>query len=291
MNIAVDTEHCSPRPPRTRKRLGELLLAARVLRETDIARIVAAQRERQQRFGEVALALKLVTETQLRSALAQQADYPLVAHGESAFSHTLAAAYEPFSAYSEGLRTLRSQLLLRCFADDRAALAVVSARSGEGCSTVAANLAIVFAQLGTSTLLIDANLRAPSQHQLFGVGGDMGLADLLQGHCIAEEVLCPIAPFEKLTLLPAGAPPPNPQELLSGDAFTHLIDEASQQFEVVIIDTPPLLDCADAAVVALRTRGCVLSARRHQTSTADIQRARASLVPGGVALLGVIINE
>lgn len=290
MSFAIEPARLEPKVP-PRARIGDLLVASGALRPIDVQRIVAKQRESSKRFGEIALEMKLVTEQQLSCALAKQIGYPYVEYGHSRLAHSLAAAYEPFCDYAEALRTLRSQLLLRWFGRAQHALAISSARHGEGSSTVAANLAIVFAQLGEDTLLIDGNLREPQQHRLFGLGACNGLADLVIGRCQLEDTLQRIDSFEKLTVMTAGAQPPNPQEILSGSVFSDLLEDLVNMFDVVIVETPPLLEYADGAIVAQRTGACVLSARRHRTPVADLNRSKTVLRPTGATLLGVVINE
>src|SRR5690606_11957292 len=186
MSFAIEPARIGSRVP-PRLRIGDLLVAAGALRPIDVQRIVASQRLSSKRFGEIALEMKLITQAQLSSALAKQIGYPYVEYGRSQLAHSLAAAYEPFCAYAEALRTLRSQLLMRWFGREQRALAVTSTRRDATCNTVAANLAIVFAQLGESTLLIDGNLRDPQQHRLFGLGACNGLTDLVGERCEVEE--------------------------------------------------------------------------------------------------------
>jgi|HigsolmetaAR205D_1030408.scaffolds.fasta_scaffold00075_28 protein-tyrosine kinase len=290
MNAAIQPARLGSKLP-PRRRVGELLIAAGVLRPSDVQRIVARQRENGRRFGETAVELALVTEEQLARALAQQVGYPCVEYGASRLAHALAAAYEPFCAYSEALRTLRSQLLMRWFGPKQRAVAVSSARHDEGSSLVAANLAVVFAQLGENTLLLDANLRAPVQHRLFGLDGRYGLADLIAFDASLEATLCKIDPFDKLTIMSAGAMPPNPQEILSSAMFADTLEKLALSFDVIIIDTPPLLEFADGAIVAQRAGACVLSARRHRTSALDLNRSKTLLGPTSATLLGVVLHE
>lgn len=289
MDIAVDKTAGTTLEP-VRSRIGEILVSSGVLKESDLPKILQIQRKRRMRFGEAALALKLVTERDLRRALAQQAEFPFVAYGESALSPTLAAAYEPYSRYTEELRTLRSQLLMRWFGSHGTALAVVSPRSGDGCSTLTANLALVFAQLGERTLLLDTNMRNPAQFDLFGLSAHEGLAEVLNGRVAIEDALHRIPHFENLYVLPAGAPPPNPQELLSRLTFTELLEELSARFDVLLLDTPPLLEFADAQIVAARAGACLLGARRHSTTLADVARVKSQLNPNVTNMLGAVIS-
>jgi chain length determinant protein tyrosine kinase EpsG len=281
-----------PAPPKIEGvLLGQQLLEAGKLSEDNVLQVVMAQRETRLRFGEAAISLGLLSERDLQEALAQQYRYPYVPQGDSELSPELFAAKQPFGERSEALRTLRAQLMLRWFGDKRKCLAVAAARSGEDSSTLAANLAIVFAQLGERTLLIDANLRAPAQHQLFGQPSAAGLSSLLTGRCEFDDTVIPIAPFERLSLICAGATPPNPQELLCGVSFSYLIETAPAWFDVVIIDTPPLLECADAQVVAGLVGGCLLVAHRDQTRLDDVEAAKQQLAPAGAQLVGAVLCD
>jgi receptor protein-tyrosine kinase len=271
-------------------RLGTQLLERRTLSAEDVGRIMANQRETGQLFGEAAVSLGLLTREGLRRALAEQYAYPYVEVG-SALNPSLVSAYDPFSAQAESFRTLRSELLLRWFDHKHRTIAITLPRASPGASVVAANLAICFAQLGGKTLLIDANFRAAKQHELFGLTGALGLSTVLAGRSALPDALATIKPFADLMLLTAGPAPPNPQELLSRDAFSHLLQTASADFDVIVIDTPPLLQFADAQLIAAHAGGCVLTTRRHRTSLADIERCKLQLGATGAAIVGTIIVD
>ena len=197
---------------------------------------------------------------------------------------------DPAGARAETLRELRSQLILRWFGECRT-LAVLGARARDGAGTVAANLAIVMAQLGEPTLLIDANLRTPTQHSLFGVAPAVGLSDLLQNRDVHDEAVRPVVGIDNLHLLAAGPVPVNPQELVSRTPFIYLMKTLPERFRAVIVATPPALDYADAQVIAARARGCLLVTRRHRTRIADVERVKSQLEPGQALLLGGVIQE
>jgi chain length determinant protein tyrosine kinase EpsG len=268
--------------------IGRLLFDAGKLTEIDVNRVVVAQRKKNVRFGEAAMRLGLVTREDVEQALAQQFGYPYVT-ADSGLDPTLLAAHQPFGAAAEALRELRSQLQLRWFNEKEHTLAICAPRKRSGSSHLAANLAISFAQLGERTLLIDANFRKPSQHSLFNATPEAGLSHLLIGRCGLDEALVPIAPFADLKVLFAGTQPPNPQELLSRVTFRYLLETSASNFDVVIIDTPPILEYSDAQIVAAVTGGCLLAARRHKTRVADIERAREKFAPTRAAMLGTAI--
>jgi protein-tyrosine kinase len=271
-------------------RLGELLQNDGTLTEHDIKAILAAQRDSGDRFGEVASRLGLASEQDVRRALARQIEFPVLKPGESDLSPELVAAYQPNSRRAEELRTLRSELMLRWFGRSNRVLAIIEPRAGSGGNILAANLAVAFAQLGERTLLIDANLRTPTQHLLFGVEPQYGLVDCIKGGESLEKALTRVPGINCLSLLCAGEPPPNPQELLGRVSFGYLMETAPVKFDVVIVDTAPIRECADAQLVASRARGAVLAINRHNTRLADVMRVKAQLESAEVSLLGAVID-
>lgn len=271
--------------------IGELLAETGRLTQHDVKRVLAHQRKKGLRFGEAARALGLATSDDVQQALARQFSYPYIRRGESGLHPMLISAYQPFGTAAESFRMLRSQLMLRWFDHGNKVLAVGSPRMGTGCSTLAANLAVSFAQLGERTLLLDANFRNPTQHELFGMSAESGLADVLLGRCSVEKAIVSIAQLNGLAVLCAGPVPPNPHELLSSRAMQYLLELAKEIYNVVILDTPPALEYADAQMIAARARGYVLVTRRHRTRMADVMAVQERLMPAGAKLLGAVMNE
>ena len=271
--------------------IGQLLLSAGRLRESDIIRVVKEQHLSGLRFGDAAIRLGLVTAADIQAALAQQYEYPYIGAEESAISPALIAARQPFSAQAEALRALRTQLMLRWFKDRSKVRAVVAPRSNTGTSILAANLAVVFAQLGERTLVIDANLRRPSQHLLFGIKGKLGLSGVLAGRGSIKEAPQVIHPFENLHVIGAGPTVPNPQELLGRTAFSYVIETTPAAFDVVIVDCPPILEYADAQLIAARSKGCLVVTRRHRTKITDAKLTESQLAQTGAMLVGTAICE
>jgi len=289
MNAARDTAVATT--PAGHLPLGEILRLSGKISELDISRVIVSQREGKLRFGEAAQKMGLVTWKDVELALARQFDYPYVQDPESGFSPLLVSACDPFGARADIIRGLRSELSLRWFAERGKALTVISPREDCGSSIIAANLAIAFAQLGESTLLIDADLRNPTQHEIFGIGNGDGLSSVLAGRSQIASSLNAVAGFDHLAVLCAGIIPPNPHELLCTVNFAYLIETAPPGFDVVIVDAPPMLDYPDAQMISARTRAVLLSARRHKTSLADLEHCKTQLAPTGCALLGVVIND
>jgi protein-tyrosine kinase len=290
-SIAKERKAASPTTHSVKALLGKHLLDAGKLTEPDIARIVEAQRRSNLRFGEVAIALGLLSNNEIQEALSRQFDYPYLGSDAPELNPLLFTANQPFGAHAEALRTLRSRLMLTWFNDRRKTIAVTASRAGEGASILAANLAIVFAQLGERTLLVDANFRRPRQHDLFGLNSGAGLSKLLTWRCDAKDVLVPVLPFQNLSILSTGALPPNPQELLSGVGFSYLMETAPASFDIVIFDTPPILEFSDAQIVAARSGGCLLATRRHQTRLSDLERVKELLELSTTALVGAVFSR
>lgn len=271
--------------------IGQILVESGRLSATDADRILAFQRDSRARFGEAGRALGLITEDDLRFALSVQFDYPYLGR-DSGLSRELVAAYQPSSAQVEELRALRSQLALRWFstAPERKGMAVVSAGRGEGRSYLAANLAIVFSQLGERTLLIDADLRSPRQHLLFDLGKQAGLSDMLAGRAGLEAVV-PIPALRDLAVLPAGAIPPNPQELLGRPQFLKLLQSLGEDHDVIIMDTPAAAHYADAHTVAVRAGAALVVARQGVSSLPKLAHLTHGLREFGVGVVGSVLNE
>ena len=279
----------------TNKTIGDILVATGRLSQEDAARIVERQRKDKVQFGDAALALKVLSKEDIDFALSKQFDYAYLSDQDHSVSPELVAAYKPFSRVGENLRAVRSQLMLRWFNTDpaRKVMAIVSPGGGEGRSFVAANLAIVFAQQGERTLLIDADMRAKperSQNTLFKLGKSAGLSAILANRAGLEVVqLVPGLPG--LAVLPAGATPPNPQELLGRPAFGDLLRLASQQFDVIIIDTPAGAELADAEITAARAGAALLVARKNSSLVPQAAQLARRLQDSGVALVGSVLND
>jgi len=271
--------------------IGSILIDSGRLSNGNAEKILTLQRENGARFGEAGRALGLLTEDDIRFALSVQFRYSYIPSGSS-LSHELVAAYQPDSSVVEELRMLRSQLMLRWFNNsaERKGLAVVSADAGDGRSYIAANLAVVFSQLGERTLLIDADMRVPRQHKLFSLGKRPGLSDILVGRA-GSEALVSIDALPNLSVLSAGAIPPNPQELLGRQSFSRLLMALGEDFDVVIIDTPPASACADAHTVAVRTGAALIVARQGSSSVAGLSQFTSSLREFGVTLVGSVLND
>jgi protein-tyrosine kinase len=281
-------------PPAGRDRsLGALLVDRGRLTPADAEAVLRHAQANGLRFGDAAVGLGFVTAADVQHALAAQFDYPYLGAADETISKEVVAAFAPFSPAVEALRAVRTQLMLRWIdaAQPRRALAIVSPGRGEGRSYLAANLAVVFSQLGERTLLVDADLRNPRQHALFRLDEKFGLAALLAGRAPNGGAIHRIAGLVGLSVLPAGAAPPNPQELLGRPAFAALLADLAMQFDVILLDTPAASLGADFQTIAAAARGAIMVTRRDRTAAAAVRTVGAQLDDAGARLIGAVFND
>ena len=214
------------------------------------------------------------------------------------------------SLAAEAFRSLRASIQLNAPHRSLRVLVVTSASSGEGKTFVASNLAIALAQAGRRVLLVDADLRRPAVHRVFGVSNTLGLVDALRRaarlpatiaasppEAPSVEASAPAIPgvvassIDNLWLLPAGTPPRNPGELLSSAALGQLIEEFTGQWDTVVLDTAPIGTVADTLLLAKQASGCLLVARWGRTRRAALGGAIAALRGLGRPLVGVVLND
>jgi receptor protein-tyrosine kinase len=294
--VSVSNEDVSLdfKPVADESKIGIILMRAGRLKKEDVARIVTSQRQNGLRFGDAAIKLGLLEERDVRSALARQFDYSYITHGDSRISRDVIAAYEPSSPAAEAVRALRSQLMMRWFdANNPAhnAVAITGPERGVGRSWLAANLAVAFAQLGKSTVLVDGDLRDPRQHQLFGVDNHAGLAQLLCNRARLQDVLQRNKVLPHLTVLPSGSMPPNPQEIIARGGFVRLLGELRGAAEVIIVDTPAESEGCDGRIIASRVGCALVVSRQHQSSAVQLANYFAALGDAGVTVLLTVVTQ
>lgn len=278
-----------PHPP-----LGALLVQYGYIRQEDIDTILEYQSAQRIRFGEAAIRLGLVSVENVRFALSRQFEFAYLRPGRegSQISAEVVSACDPFSGAADQIRSIRSQLMLHWFdkLQGRNALAILGAVEGEGRSYLAANLAVAFAQAGENVLLVDANFRAPRQHTLFGIQNDIGLSAILAGHRHSEAILR-VSELSGLFLLPAGALPPNPLELLTRASWQDFLVRARSNFDMLIVDTPALRCGEDAVFAAVKTGAALLVARTGITPVKALANAARVLTRARVPVVGTIWNH
>lgn len=271
--------------------IGALLVEAGLLNEAQVNEIQLVASRSGLRFGDAAVKLEFVTHDDIELALRRQFYYPVLLRGNKGVADDVVAAYAPESAVAENLRTIRSRLALNWLnAAKRNLLAVVSPDASDGRSWFAANLATVFAQAGERTLLIDADMRRPRQHQLFGIEGNPGLSALLTGRA-GREIIHRVHPQLRLFVLTAGAPPPNPQELITRNIFDVMIERLAQQFDVIVLDTPAASESADAELLSTRAGAALILARLNHSREKVLTDTAQSLTRYGAQIVGSVVNE
>lgn len=273
------------------RRLGEILARRLSLPAPEVDRIAAVARMRQVRFGDAAVALGLASAQDVFQALSSQFRYACASRAPGRDSAEQVMLQRPRSPQAEALRALRSELSRQVFRDGEpaASLAVVSPQAQDGKSFLSANLAVAWSQAGRRTLLIDADLRGPRQHQVFGVGNGVGLSSLLSGRAGTESIVR-IDDVPGLYVLPAGPLPPNPLELVDGPVFRDLIGELSNRFDQIVVDTPASTYGADAVAIADRCTAALVVARRHASRLASLAALTGQLAQGRGRLAGVVMN-
>lgn len=270
-------------------RFGSILLESGKISIKDEERIAALQKQKGLRFGEAAKALGLINDGDIDKALSYQFDFALPEAKEESFNQDLYAIYKPFGLDAEALRSIRSQLMLRWFGESHRFLTVASPSKGEGRSSLAANLAIVFSQLGVRTLLVDADLRQPRQHDLFKLKSAFGLSDILAGRADLG-VITKIQAFPNLSLLQAGTVPPNPSELLGRQLAKHL-ENLQPHFDIILLDTPAAERALDVQIISSISGGALLLARQNHTRLDDLKSLKSILQDAGCACPGVVMTD
>jgi capsular exopolysaccharide synthesis family protein len=204
----------------------------------------------------------------------------------------LVAQHLPKSQMSEAFRALRTSLLLSQPGHPPQVILVTSALPREGKTTAAANLAVTLAQLGDSTVLVDADLRKPGVGRLLNLGGNKyaGFSSYLAGVSSLDLVTVPHPDIPNLAAIPTGPLPPNPADLLSSHKLAEAIAELRTKFKFVVIDSPPVMAATDAVILSVQTDGVLLVVRSGETPKEAFTRTRDLLVSVKCHILGVVLN-
>jgi succinoglycan biosynthesis transport protein ExoP len=185
---------------------------------------------------------------------------------------------------------LRTSLLLTSLGTPPKVILVTSALPEEGKTTTSINSAIVLAQRGTRVLLIDADLRRPSIHKTLGMAPGNGLSNVLTGGATLEQAVMLSSISPSLSILAAGTPPPNPAELLASNNMREVLDTLRDQYDHIVIDTPPTLSVTDAVVLSTSADAVILVIRAGQTTKQALRRARDVLIQVNARICGVLLN-
>jgi len=202
----------------------------------------------------------------------------------------LVAKYDPKSPISEQYRTIRTNILYSSVDEEIRSIMVTSSGPGEGKSTTTANLAVVFAQQGKTVLLVDADLRKPTVHYTFKLENTTGLTTILTNQTKLMEAVNK-TDENNLYILPSGPIPPNPSELLGSKAMLHFIEQALEEFDLIIFDTPPVLAVTDAQILGNICQGSVLVVSSGKTEKDSLIKTKDLLTATNGKLLGVVLNN
>lgn len=202
----------------------------------------------------------------------------------------LASQKRPRSDIAESYRALRTSILLSSSGAPPRVILVTSALPQEGKTTTSINTAIVLSQKGARVLLVDADMRRPSVHRVFGINSKVGLSTLLAGSSSFEESILTSSEVPNLTLLPAGPLPPQPAELLHSDAMKRLLAQFREQYDHIVIDSPPALSVTDAVLLSVQADTVVLVIRAASTRKAALRRACDLLEQVNAHVMGFVMN-
>ncbi len=209
---------------------------------------------------------------------------------KGAASQSLIAESQPRSPASEAYRTLRTNIQFASLDRPHRILVVTSASSGEGKTTTTANFGIVCAQAGTRVCLIDADLRRPSLHKVFGVANTVGLTTaLVEDQSIAKVAQATRVP--NLSILTSGPLPPNPAEMVGSRRMRELLEQATADFDLLLCDTPPVVAVADAVSLAAQCDGVILVVRTGTVPHEVVKRAATQIESVKGRILGVLLNS
>ncbi len=215
--------------------------------------------------------------------------HKLTPEDRAKLSSKLITNFSPKSPVSEAFRSLRTNILFSNIDKPVKTLVVSSSATKEGKSTTVANLAITMAQMGSRVLVIDADLRRPTIHSFFNLDRQVGLTNALLGTYTLDEVIKPSG-VDNLDVITAGDIPPNPSELLSSQAMRKALSILSTRYDLILIDSPPVIAVTDAAVLSTRTDALLLVVSSGYVSRKEVQRAIQLLENVRANLLGVLLN-
>lgn len=215
--------------------------------------------------------------------------YKLTSEDRSRLMSKLITNFSPKSPVSEAYRSLRTNILFANLDQTMKTLVVSSSATKEGKSTTVANLAITMSQMGSRVLIIDADLRRPTIHSLFKLDRQIGLSNALLGTYTLDEVIKPSG-VENLDVITAGDIPPNPSELLSSNAMHKALSILTQRYDMILLDSPPLIAVTDAAVLSTKADGVLMVVSSGYVTRKEVERAIQLLQNVRAKLLGIFLN-
>lgn len=199
-------------------------------------------------------------------------------------------AMESRSTAAEAYRALRTSVLLSSAGRPPKTVLVTSSQPGEGKTTTCVNIAISLAQLGASVLVIDSDMRKPTVHKVFGVDYLQGLSTFLSRNVEVDGLIQKL-PVRNLSLLPCGPIPPNPAELISSERMKEMLATLGEQYDHILIDSPPLMNVTDPVILSTMVEGVILVVHGGKSSRDLVRRSRQELLGVGAKIFGVVLNN
>ncbi len=210
-------------------------------------------------------------------------------NAETGLDSSLCTFHTPKSVQAEAYRGLRTALYFSTRGETHKIIQVTSPNARDGKSTMTANLAVCIAQSGKRVLVIDADMRKPRQHKIFGSPATLGLSAVMAGNADPKEAIVETN-VPGVWVMPCGSRPSNPAELVTSPRFKELLESLRSDFDFILVDTPPLLAVSDPSVVAARVDGVILVIRVVKNGQPNAERAREILSTLGARVLGVVVN-
>ncbi|MCB9358197.1 MAG: polysaccharide biosynthesis tyrosine autokinase [Calditrichaeota bacterium] len=208
---------------------------------------------------------------------------------EARIESKMITKFSPKSPISEAYRSLRTNIQFSDIDNPKRVILMTSSATKEGKSTTCVNLAITFAQMGSRVLLVDSDLRRPTLHNFFNVDKMYGLSNVLIGSLTLKDVI-KRTEVENLDLITAGDIPPNPAEMVASERMKAFLDEARAKYDVVLLDSPPVVAVTDAAILTTRADATIVVVSSGMTGRAELKRAINLIQSVGSHVLGVVLN-
>ncbi len=264
-----------------------------LLTDDEVARVSAHQAERGLDFDQAALELGFIGPDELDRARETLINSLALQSGTLYnVSDEIIVLSNPGSVRAEAIRLLRTQVIAQHIKPGRRALTLIAPVAGSGCSYLAANLAAALSQIGTKTLLVDANMRNPRLHEIFGLDADgPGLSTYLSLQAARPERVVNANVLPNLSVMTSGPAVPRPQELLSSARFRDGMNMLLREYDIALFDTPPANASADALTVAAAVGHSLIVARRDNTFVSDVATLADQLKAARCAVIGSVLSE